>query len=79
MKLPYRWIWRNRIGYMIYPKEVGTKVFCFVLVRTFRLRMMGKHYAQQWGGFPLFRYENIDGYRHFRISRVQLSIMPKKK
>lgn len=83
MKLPYKWIWRDRIGYMIYAKEVGTKVFVVQFIRAWRLKFLGKHY----GSLPLVRYKTIKGshynhsgrYRHLTVWRIQLSVMPVTK
>lgn len=82
MKLPYKWVWRNRIGYMIYAKEVGTQVFVVQLIRAWRIRFLGKHY----GPFKPVEYTIIDGsyrnsghYRHLTVWRFQFSVMPIEK
>ena len=74
MKLPYKWSWRNRIGYMVYAKEVGTKNFVIVLFRTWRVRWCGKHY----GPFKPVKFFAINHHYHLGLGRFLLSMMPVK-
>ncbi len=74
MKFSYRWHWRNRIGYMIYPKEVGTKIFVIVFFRTWRIRWSGKHY----GPFKIAKVAVINHHYHLALGRILLSMMPIK-
>ena len=60
---------------MIYSKEVGTKVFCFVLFRTFRFKILGKGSRIR----PAFEYENICNHRHLTLGAIQFSVMPIKE
>jgi hypothetical protein len=75
MKLPYRWIWRNRIGYMNYG-HIGTIVFVVQFVRCWRMRRLGNHY----GPFKTLEFKTYSGcFHHLNIGKFQFSVMPLDK